>query len=180
MSTPDPDSSTPSLPGSLPVDPKKQLEVREQLRRWVARRFGPEVGPTDVAGGVLVKALERRRDGKSTRGMFRWARNRAIDTLRKLQSGAKAASSRPAPEDAPGVGREVETVEAIGILKDILKTLPPDKQALFDMWFVQKLTLRQIAEVVGKNVGAVKVELHRLRSHVAELMRQKGWEWGDR
>jgi RNA polymerase sigma factor (sigma-70 family) len=113
----------------------------------------------DVSQEVFLKALAAsdglREPAKIKTWLAALARNRAIDHLRAGRRRADLARRKAAdsePEQAAGA-----TVE------DLLEGLREDYRQIVLLKYVQGLSYREIAGVLGTSPGAVGEKLHRVR-----------------
>lgn len=78
-------------------------------------------------------------------------------------------------EEVPG--ERLEREEEMERVRLAVSCLPPEKQQVLILRFAEGMKHKEIAEVVGKSPGAVKVLVHRSLASVHRLMR--GLEGGD-
>jgi RNA polymerase sigma-70 factor (ECF subfamily) len=74
-------------------------------------------------------------------------------------------------EEAPG--ERLEREEELERVRWAVGCLPPDRQQVLILRFAEGMRHREIAEVVGKSPGAVKVLVHRSLGSVHRLLRGK-------
>jgi len=97
--------------------------------------------------------------------LFRAARNNLIDERRKTarrgdvaldeQRAAGRAASGPGPEE------QVLAAERDAVVRAALARLSPDQREVLGLRFAAQLTSREIADITGRTVGAVKALQHR-------------------
>ena len=97
--------------------------------------------------------------------LFRAARNNLIDERRKTirrgdvpldeQRAAGRAAGEPGPEEQFLAG------ERDAVVRTALARLSPDQQEVLALRFAAQLTSREVAEITGRSVGAVKALQHR-------------------
>jgi RNA polymerase sigma-70 factor (ECF subfamily) len=103
--------------------------------------------------------------------MFHIARNARIDYYRKQQPDAAL------PEDGNGAvvsrsplpGHELEQQQQAALLECALFKLPAEKREVLILSRYQEMKYEQIAEVMGCEVGAVKVRVHRALKDLREI-----------
>jgi RNA polymerase sigma-70 factor (ECF subfamily) len=131
---------------------------------YVYYRTGNHHEAEDLTAKVFVQALSHI-DGYHHRGipfsawLFRIAHNLVAnwhrDRSRKPAVGLEEAEHVSVKTDAIGAAEDrVEVLKAIA-------QLPPDRQSLIVLKYVDDLTNAEIAAVFGKSEGAVKALLHR-------------------
>jgi RNA polymerase sigma-70 factor (ECF subfamily) len=93
------------------------------------------------------------------------ARNLAFKRLRRADSGAPLAefSERLTIPDSQQPLRRLLEAEASGAVRKAIGELPPLQREALILFEYEELSLSEIAEVVGADVGAVKSRLHRAR-----------------
>jgi RNA polymerase sigma-70 factor (ECF subfamily) len=98
--------------------------------------------------------------------LYRLARNRGIDFLRKLRSRERALARARAefqPREPDGPEQRVLHREEIETLLGVFQKLPDRDRELILMKDVDSFSIEEIAEVLGTPPGTVKSRLHRAR-----------------
>ncbi len=62
--------------------------------------------------------------------------------------------------------------QEIGSLMDNIRTLPPDRQLLLILKFVDDMTNKEIALIMGKSEGAIKSLYHRTLIQLRNTMQE--------
>jgi RNA polymerase sigma-70 factor, ECF subfamily len=124
-------------------------------------------------------------------GQLRFLRGGA-DGLRKLAFSIaharmvdehRARSRRPAtvawlaetdPRRAPSAEHEAEQNESTARVLALLDELPPDQREVLALRFVADLTLEQVAEIMGRSVGAIKQLQRRGMRTVRAVVAERG------
>jgi RNA polymerase sigma-70 factor (ECF subfamily) len=93
------------------------------------------------------------------------ARNLAFKRLRRADSGMALDdfSERLTTPDSQQPLRRLLDAEASGAVRRAISELPPLQREALILFEYEELSLAEIAEVVGADVGAVKSRLHRAR-----------------
>ena len=100
----------------------------------------------------------------------RRARRRRPDASLEAALGAGLAIADPADVEAQAVARD-EAAQAIRALR----ALPDDRRRAIELRFVDEMSTAEIAGVLGRSEGAVRVLIHRALGAVArELGRERG------
>jgi RNA polymerase sigma-70 factor, ECF subfamily len=124
----------------------------------------------DLLGEVfvsVVRDLHRFSGGADAfRGWtFRIAQNRLIDARRAEARRPRSAGGELPDLAAPGgAGDRLERDEALALLG----VLPDEQRAVLYLRFVAELSQREIADVLGKRVGAVKMLQRRAQDRLAQ------------
>ena len=133
---------------------------------FLARMTGDRTAAEDLVQDIFVRILKYRatfRDGGSFETwLYRIARNARADYFRQrtpLEPLDGEAFDRPEP--APGPALRLQADRERARLKRALMLLPDDKRELLVLARYRDMKYDQIAEVLGIDVGAVKVRVHR-------------------
>jgi len=149
-----------------------QGRVRAYLRRYVSDADRAD----DLAQETFLTAY-RGLDGRNPSApLDLWllgiARNRALTYLRdesrrrgRLRAALAAWSAHRA--EAAGLEREGE----VDALRECVRTLPPHSAGLLSDHYERRLTSAEIARRTGKNEGAVRMTLLRLREALKNCVR---------
>ncbi len=132
----------------------------------------------DLASEVWLEVSRRLARFRGGEGEFRaWlfttARRRVIDLRRYaarhpvMLTGDPRELERRAPDDTAGVALERMSTDAA---LDLIASLPPEQAEIIVLRAVVGLDVAQVARIVGKRPGAVRVAAHRgLRALAARL-----------
>ncbi len=143
------------------------------IYRFILFRVSNRDVAHDVAADVFLKlwthVIERRKVTHFRALAYRIARNTVVDhyrTVRPTISLEDAEMFTPMTEDlgitiGGAIDREVVTHAVMG--------LDPDDMELIMLFYAQGLRVKEIATIVNKREGAVRVQLHRIR----KLLREK-------
>lgn len=96
-------------------------------------------------------------------------------TLARRQSIAVLRKSRPLPAELPFPAEpEPESMPAAPWLWEVAR-LELSAEAYSAVWlhYAEEMSVRQVADILGKREGNVKVLLHRSRKSLAEALRQR-------
>jgi RNA polymerase sigma-70 factor (ECF subfamily) len=93
-------------------------------------------------------------------------------TLARRQSIAALRRARPLPDELPYPEQSVASPPMTWIWEAAQRQLSTDAYSALWLHYAEDLSIRQIAEILGKREGAVKVLLHRARKSLAESIRQ--------
>ncbi len=136
------------------------------LYNFFLRLTGNRAASEDLVQEVFVRILKYRAgflsESRFNVWLFQIARNAHVDHLRKQRAAipleeqfAEPPSLEPRPEAAYEAGREAELV------RRALERLPVQKREILVLFRFQDLKLREIAELLGCQVGTVKAQVHR-------------------
>jgi RNA polymerase sigma factor (sigma-70 family) len=144
---------------------------------FLTRMTGDRTAAEDLVQDIFMRVLKYRatfRDaGSFETWLFRIARNARADYFRlrrPVEPLADEAMERPEPSAGPARRLEVDRERAQ--LRRALMLLREDKRELIILARYQDMKYEQIAEVLGIEVGAVKVRVHRAIKELREIFLQ--------
>ena len=142
---------------------------------FFARVTGSRSTAEDLVQDVFFRILKYRATFREESRFKAWilhiARNARIDCYRKKhpdaalpEDGTGAVASR-----SPLPGHELEQEQQAALLECALFKLPAEKREVLILSRYQEMKYEQIAEVMGCEVGAVKVRVHRALKDLREI-----------
>ncbi len=153
----------------------------ELVRRWQRRLWAHAyrlTGRTDAAWDVtqqawvaIVKGLRKLHDPASFRAWaYRIVANKAADHVK----------SRP-PDDGVGEAAEQRPADQEGgaILRELMGRLAPEKRHILVLYYVEGLTIPELAFVLRVPDGTVKSRLYAAREEFKRLWAARSGEAGD-
>ncbi|MGD9380184.1 MAG: sigma-70 family RNA polymerase sigma factor [candidate division WOR-3 bacterium] len=126
----------------------------------------------------IIKALKKQR-GNFHAWMYRIARNRLIDFYRQRAVRAEVSMREVAPKELSkddGFSKHIMTKEK---LRKGLDQLTDEQRQVIILKFIEGYANREVAEIVGKSVGAVKVLQFRALRSLREYFARRGYEAKD-
>ena len=150
------------------------------IYRYIWARVRDDSVTEDLTAQVFLKALEGLPSYKPTgkpflAWLYRIAYARIVDHWRKQQRRVEVPleDTLPAPEAQPGEFLEAEADWATAI--DLVAQLTDDQQDVVILRFIGEMSLADVAETVGKTVGATKAIQYRALATLARLLeKQRG------
>jgi RNA polymerase sigma-70 factor (ECF subfamily) len=144
---------------------------------FLARMTGDRTAAEDLVQDIFVRILKYRvtfRDGGSFETwLYRIARNARADYFRQrtpVEPLADEALERPAPQ--PGPALRLEADRERDRLRRALMLLREDQRELLVLARYRDMRYEQIAEILGIEIGAVKVRVHRAIRELREIFLQ--------
>ena len=129
--------------------------------RYLYSRLGNEKDAEDLTAQVFTEALEGlavyRERGRFASWLFTIARRRLIDLYRQR---APDKLDDP-PDNAPGLQAIIEQDETYAQLEELLGKLNDDQQEILRLRFAAGLEFAEVASVLKRSPGAVKMKLYR-------------------
>lgn len=131
------------------------------LYRYLYRRLGNEKDVEDLTAQVFTEALEGlaayRERGRFASWLFTIARRRLVDLYREKVPG----ELDDAPDGMPGLQSALEQDETYSRLAELLKQLDDTQQEVLRLRFAAGLEFAEVASILGRTPGAVKMSLYR-------------------
>jgi len=141
---------------------------------FLSRMTGDRLAAEDMVQDVFMRILKYRgtfRDeGSFETWLFRIARNARADYFRQrppLEALGDEALERPEPQAGPA--RRLEADRDRARLRRALMQLREDKRELLVLARYRDMKYERIAEILGIEVGAVKVRVHRALRELREI-----------
>jgi RNA polymerase sigma-70 factor (ECF subfamily) len=150
----------------------------DAIYRYVWPRVRDDAIAEDLTAQVFLKALEAlpayEPSGKPFLAwLYRIAYARVVDHWRKQERRATLPldDSLPAREPRPAERLEAEDDWVTAV--DLLAQLTDDQQQVLMLRFIGEMSLSEVAETVGKTVGATKALQHRALASLARLLEEQ-------
>ena len=74
------------------------------------------------------------------------------------------AAKEPSAEDAQ---------DEVASIREAIGQLPPEQQAILSLFYVEEMSIRNIAEALSLPVGTVKSRLHYARNNLKEVIERR-------
>ncbi|RME60544.1 sigma-70 family RNA polymerase sigma factor [Candidatus Parcubacteria bacterium] len=146
----------------------------QQIYRFVYLKVSTKEDAEDITHQVFLNAWKQMRRYTYTGHpfsslLYRIARNLVIDYYRakKAQVSLEAAAELPS-NDAPDVRVEQQLAER-QVMRAI-RLLKPDYQDVLIMRFIEELSIKEVAAILGKSEGAVKILQYRAMQRLRKLL----------
>ncbi|THD45035.1 MAG: sigma-70 family RNA polymerase sigma factor [Bradyrhizobium sp.] len=145
--------------------------LRPRLHRYCSRMVSSAVDGEDLVQEVLVKAIEVFPQGKIDNlesWLFRVAHNAAVDFLRRRKRH-EAMRSDEAPDMIIDTSASATDRVVAATRLEMFMHLPLAQRGCVVLTDVLGYSLREVADITGLSVPAVKAALHRGRTRIREL-----------
>ena len=144
---------------------------------FICRLTGDRLAAEDLVQDIFVRILKYRstyRDGGSFETwLFRIARNARADYFRTRKANAPLEDEAfERPDEGAGPARQFEAERERTRLRRALMQLRDDKRELIVLARFQGMKHERIAELLGVEVGAVKVRVHRALKELRDIFVQ--------
>ena len=149
-------------------------EFHQQIYKYIYRRIGDIENSRDLTSEVFRRFLQAIHNGNGPRDnlrawLYKVAHNIVVDYYRRQQNQALFPwqENLIGAEDDPGRAAEFR-LEAEKV-REAISQLTADQQQVITLKFLEGMSNKEVAEITGKPVGAVKSLQHRA---LASLQRQ--------
>ena len=154
----------------------------DAIYRYVLLRVPTQEQAEDITEDVFLRAWQNLGQFRPERPILHWlyriAHNRVVDEHRRKaqhnasldamnEAGQQFASSQPDPL------RTAISHEEIGNLRTAMSTMKDDEQTLLTLRFIENMSFRDIANILGKSEGACRVLQHRALKKLAQKLQAK-------
>ncbi len=151
-------------------------EYVAQIYRFVALKVGTKHEAEDLTHEVFLSALTNIRSYKRTGSPFSsWlyqiARNKVIDYYRTKKSHVALDAMDPDSfgEDS-GLPETLDIAFQTEKVRTAIRKLPEEHQTILILRFVEDLSPREIAKIIKKSEGTIRVAQHRALEHLKQLL----------
>lgn len=148
------------------------LVLRDKMLNLALKYLGERDDAEDVVQEVLLKLWHTKEQLKSVDNPEAYAmtmtKNRCLDMLKnnkKFQDAEipNVISQADTPSEA------TENREAVAIIGKIIETLPDLQRMIITMKDVEDYDMKEIADITGTSVEAVRMNLSRARKKIKEI-----------
>ncbi len=144
---------------------------------YLYRIIGDATHAEDLAGEVFLRLLQALRTSRAPRDnlegwLYRVAHNLAMDWFRRQKKGPPVplADELVAQDGQPS--DLVEDEQAKQQLRARIRRLSSDQQRVILLRFAEELPLVEVARLMGKSEGAVKILQHRALNRLRKLLQE--------
>ena len=135
----------------------------------------------EVAQDAFLKAYKGlstfKGEAKFSTWLYRIAYHRSLDYIKRNQRQIDTADLPIEDAGSLTVLEEgfdtLEQKERARQIKEAIEALSGDDGLLLTLHYYQELSIKEIAQIVNKSEGAVKVNLHRSRKRLAKILEKK-------
>lgn len=147
--------------------------------RYIWARVRDETIAEDLTAQVFLKALEGLPTYQDTgkpflAWLYRIAYARTVDHWRQQERRVEVPLDEALPTGEPRPGALLEAQDDWMMAIDLLAQLTDDQQAVLMLRFIGEMSLAQVAETLGKTLGATKAVQHRALASLARMLQDQG------
>lgn len=149
----------------------------------LCRDIQSKVGASDIVQQTMIEAFQHAQTFKpeDDRHIFNWLSKILLHNLRDVAKAFRLAKKRSVHRerrlasegdlvDTKAVTHPLEVEEDLALLGSALNRLPHAHQQILTWRYHQQLTFREIAELVGRNEDAVRMQVKRAIRRLAREM----------
>lgn len=138
------------------------------ITRYVRRRVGCQHTTEDLVAETFMAMVSylpkyRMRGVPFRAWLYRLASTQVNRWVRRRQLSSKLATN---PSSATAERKDIEQIDAADQARTALLALPPHLQTVLALYYLEELSVAQIAQVQGCAVGTVKSRLARARNRM--------------
>ncbi|SNZ02091.1 RNA polymerase sigma factor [Flagellimonas pacifica] len=144
--------------------------------RMVKRHEDAEEVSQDVFLNVHKNLRKFKKQSKFSSWLYRIAYNRALDHLKSNRNSIMVAMDSYEKSNEPlddEIIRGFELEDRKMVVKDALRQLSPQDNALMVFFYFEELSLKEISKITEIKENAIKVRLYRSRQRLAEILSKK-------
>jgi len=157
------------------------LPLKHKLFRLSYRILENLEEAEDVVQDAMIKLWTRREELNKYSSIEAFAmtvtKNISLDRIRSKSFRQERLTDRQAMSMKHDPGDLYEKEDFSGFIKKIIDGLPEQQRSIIHMRDIEGMEYEQIAEVIGMNVNAIRVNLSRARKHVRDvILKIQGYE----
>lgn len=156
-----------------------------KIRKYFLGRVNGIEDAEDLASQVFVKILSHLQGGGTKQVfdnfnayLYKIARFTLIDHWRTkgTRETIDIEELEAVLPSGDNLEEEVEQRQRLAVFRGVLNTMPPDDVEILTLRLLQDLSMAQIAAVLEKNAGAVRVQFHRAKKELQKRLEAKNEE----
>jgi len=147
----------------------------EKIYRFVFLKVGSQEAAEDLSSQVFVKGWDKFRTGKGeiqnpSAYLFQIARNEIADYYRKRKFNTVSIEDYQLSDPNLKVEQDFSQKSDLEIIKAKLTSLSEDHQNVLILRYLNDFSIKEIAKILEKQEGAVRVMIHRAIQELKEKM----------
>jgi len=157
------------------------LPLKHKLFRLSFRMLGSMEEAEDSVQDAMIKLWTKREELQNYSSVEAFAmtitKNICLDRIRSKSFQTERLSDRQASMLKDDPGDVLEKVDFTGFVRKIIDELPEQQKAIMHMRDIEGMEFEQIAENMGLNINAIRVNLSRARKKVRDtILKIQGYE----
>lgn len=155
--------------------------VYPRIYHFIYYRVSHREDAEDLTSEVVLKMMQsiKQQNGNFHAWIYKIARNAVIDWYRRRAVRSEVSLSEmpgEIPDKSVALSKHVATKEK---LRQGLLTLTEDQRQVILLKFIEGYSNDEVAEIMGKTVGAIKLLQFRALKSMRKYFRKKGYEIKD-
>jgi RNA polymerase sigma-70 factor (ECF subfamily) len=153
------------------------LPIKDKLFRLARRILNDTEESEDVTQEIFYRLWARRNDLANYRSIEAFAmvmtKNLCLDKIKSKHHQKTELTEWNAPVDYHSPQKLIELKEDAGNIHRFIQQLPEQQRMIIQMRDVEGIEFEEIAEILGMNLNAVRVNLSRARKAIREQLTKK-------
>jgi RNA polymerase sigma-70 factor (ECF subfamily) len=155
-------------------------QLYQPVYRYIYLKIGDANASQDLTSDVFLRMLEALKGGRGWQTtpnawIFGIARNVVADHYRRRERRPEVELDENAlPAADPGLAQTVIAAEEQTALLAAMEELTDEQRDVVFLRFMEGLSIKDVAEVMGKTEGAIKALQFRSMQALSKIMQQKG------
>lgn len=149
----------------------------QKMYRFIFYRVGHHEMAEDLAEDVFIKAFSKLSSLSQEQSFEGWlyqiARNLVVDYYRQKRATVALQDVENTLEYESNLIEVVSLKEQQAVMLKLLRELTADQQLVIKLKFLEELDNPEIAQIMGKQEGAVRVIQHRAIQRLQELINKR-------
>lgn len=147
-----------------------------QIYRFIVLKVSTKQEAEDLTHEVFVSAWRTigtyaKRGHPFSSWLYQIARNKVIDHYRVKKSHASLETMDPdALKHISGIAESIDATFELETIHRAIQILPEEQQTIIALRFVEDLSLKEIARILGKSEGSIRVAQHRALQELKKLL----------
>ena len=152
------------------------LSHYDSIVRSLTMITGDHERASDAAQEAFIKAYARWGSLRSYDLPEAWVRRVAINRCRDTHRSDRRRADRERPDVAPPTSSPADGVVGRTIAVQLVQHLPPRQRTVAVLFYLDDLSIEEIARTLGLRVGTVKFHLSKARHRLREVLLRDGVE----
>jgi RNA polymerase sigma-70 factor, ECF subfamily len=147
----------------------------DKIYRFIFLKVSSQEIAEDLTSEVFIRTWDRFKSGEDIKNiqafLYQIARNLVVDHYReKGKYQTISVDSVSILDPRPGVEKEAQVDSEMGQVRMALNNINQDYQELIILRYLEELSVAEIASILEKSEGAVRVSLHRALNNLREQL----------
>ena len=149
------------------------LPLKNKLFRFACSLLNSQEEAQDVVQDVMLSCWEKLEDISTVKSVEGWCmqitKNKCIDLLKAARKKDISLNDNIANHHSSQINT-TDNNEGMKLLLGYLKKLPENQRLTFHLREIEGYSYKEIEKIAGMNEARVKVNLHRARKYLKDMM----------